>query len=131
MPSRRRRRRAGIEFVDGLRDLLLAGAGQLDRIGPKLQPLVARQANDSVGVGQVEDQRIVAEHRQAMIAERRNEGGLARAGRAGERKDTFPECDSGGMDREQSVDAGDGGIDAAVEPQRFFAEVQIARLARP
>ena len=108
--------RQGIEFVDGLADpLLRRDAQHRDCLRGQLEPLVPRQRHRPRGIGQVEDQGIVAEQRQTKLAQCGHHGRLARPRRPAKGVDPPVMRHGRGVQRIEAVDAGHGGIDGAVE----------------
>ena len=69
-------------------------------VGGEFQPFMARQAHQTVGIGNVNHQRIVAKHWKAVLSKSSHERGLACSCLAGESQHRSVERDRGGMDRQ-------------------------------
>ncbi len=86
---------------------------------------MARKTHHPIGVSKVENQGVVAKHREPVAAKCGGQSGFAGTAGTGEGEHRSSVGDGGRMDWQQSIHARHGGIDAAVEPQRFLARVGI------
>src|SRR6476620_7643947 len=86
---------------------------------------MAGQAGGPAGVGKIEHERVVAEQGETVSGQRSSQCRFAARWRRGKSENSLVGSDGGRVDRQQTVDACNRGVNAAVQPQRFFTGVGV------